>query len=261
MPSFCCSVRISRQHLLAQLRVEIRQRLVHQADLRLGDDRAAERDALLLAARELRRLALEQLAQAEQAGDARQARCVTGPRFLAHLHAEQDVVAHAQVRKQRVRLEHHGDAPLGGRHVRDVALVDQDAPFGRHVEPGDHAQGGRLAAARRAEQHDQLAARRGEGDAVDGPGRAVVLGYGFEAEGAHAQRRSVDAARRPSQRYKSLATGARRASAVTLFFSARRAGGPRARSGRRRATGTASGSARRWPCGTPPPARWSAPCP
>ena len=47
-------------HLLAQLRIEVRQRLVHQADRRLGDDRAAERDALLLAARELRGLALEQ---------------------------------------------------------------------------------------------------------------------------------------------------------------------------------------------------------
>jgi hypothetical protein len=40
-------------HLLAQLRVEVGQRLVHQADLRLRDQGAAERDALLLAAREL----------------------------------------------------------------------------------------------------------------------------------------------------------------------------------------------------------------
>ncbi len=40
-------------HLLAQLRVEVGERLVHQADRRLGDDRAAERHALLLAAGEL----------------------------------------------------------------------------------------------------------------------------------------------------------------------------------------------------------------
>ena len=80
-------------HLLAQLRVEVRERLVHQADLGLGDDRPAERHALLLAAGELRGLALEQLRQAEQLGDARQALRVLGGRLLAHLHAEQDVLA------------------------------------------------------------------------------------------------------------------------------------------------------------------------
>ena len=42
-------------HLDAQERVERRQRLVEQQDLRLGDQRARERDALLLAARQLRR--------------------------------------------------------------------------------------------------------------------------------------------------------------------------------------------------------------
>ena len=62
-----------RAHLLAQLGVEVRQRLVHQADGRLGDDRAAERHALLLAAGELRRLAVEELREAEELGDARQA--------------------------------------------------------------------------------------------------------------------------------------------------------------------------------------------
>src|SRR2546427_333960 len=44
-------------HLLAQLRIEIRQRFVHQAHQRFRDDGAAKRDALLLAARELRWLA------------------------------------------------------------------------------------------------------------------------------------------------------------------------------------------------------------
>ena len=44
-------------HFGAQLRVEVRQRLVHQAHRRLVDDRAAQRHALLLSARQLRRLA------------------------------------------------------------------------------------------------------------------------------------------------------------------------------------------------------------
>ena len=65
-------------HLDAQLRVEVRQRLVHEADLRLGDDGAAERDALLLPARELRGLALEELFQAEDAGGALEALVALG---------------------------------------------------------------------------------------------------------------------------------------------------------------------------------------
>ena len=47
-------------HLHAQLGVEIRQRLVEQEDRRLADDRASDRDALALAAGELRRPPLEQ---------------------------------------------------------------------------------------------------------------------------------------------------------------------------------------------------------
>ena len=39
-----------RAHLDAELRVEVRERLVHQEGLRLADDRAAHRDALPLAA-------------------------------------------------------------------------------------------------------------------------------------------------------------------------------------------------------------------
>ena len=41
-------------HLDAQLRVEIRQRLVEQKHLRLAHDRAAERNALALSSGELR---------------------------------------------------------------------------------------------------------------------------------------------------------------------------------------------------------------
>ena len=50
----------------AQRCVEVRERLVHQERLRLADDRAPERDALALAAGELPRLALEEVAELEQ---------------------------------------------------------------------------------------------------------------------------------------------------------------------------------------------------
>ena len=51
--------------LLAQLGVEVGQRLVHQDHRRVVDQRARDRDALLLAARELVRQALAELPEAE----------------------------------------------------------------------------------------------------------------------------------------------------------------------------------------------------
>ena len=53
-------------HVLAQLFVEGRERLVHQDQLRLEDDRAGERDALLLAAGELVDAALAEACQLHQ---------------------------------------------------------------------------------------------------------------------------------------------------------------------------------------------------
>ena len=53
--------------LHAQLRVEVRQRLVHQEGLRMADDRATHGDALALAARERPRLAVEERLEAEGA--------------------------------------------------------------------------------------------------------------------------------------------------------------------------------------------------
>ena len=50
-------------HLVAQLLVERAERLVHQDDRRAVDEAARERDALLLAAGQLARIALRQMRQ------------------------------------------------------------------------------------------------------------------------------------------------------------------------------------------------------
>jgi hypothetical protein len=57
-------------HLRAQLGVEVGERLVEQEDQRVAHQAAAERHALLLAARELARPALQQLVQAQDLGGA-----------------------------------------------------------------------------------------------------------------------------------------------------------------------------------------------
>src|SRR5438477_479161 len=87
-------------HLAAKLCVEVRRRLVHEAHGLLGDDRAAERHALLLAAGELRGLALEELLEAEERRDASEARGAVG--LAAHAKAEDDVLRDREVREERV---------------------------------------------------------------------------------------------------------------------------------------------------------------
>ena len=63
MPQLALQALQLEAHLLAQLRVEVGQRLVEQQQRRLHHQRAREREALLLAAGELGRLAVGQLVE------------------------------------------------------------------------------------------------------------------------------------------------------------------------------------------------------
>ena len=106
-------------HLHAQEGIERRQRLVEQQHLRVGDQRARQRHALLLAARKLGRqpggVGLH-LRRASACSSARARRVVLVD--AAHLQAEGDVVGAVEMREQRVALEHHRRAarwPAAGR--------------------------------------------------------------------------------------------------------------------------------------------------
>jgi len=61
------------------------------------------------------------------------------------------------VRVQGVVLENHRDVALARRSVVDHATVDRDRARTRRLQPGDHPQQRRLAAAGRPDQHQQLA--------------------------------------------------------------------------------------------------------
>jgi hypothetical protein len=67
---------------------------------------------------------------------------------------------HAQVREQRVVLEHHADAARLGRHMGGVvgqqAAVHAHAAGTHPLQPGHRTQQRGLAAARRADQHADL---------------------------------------------------------------------------------------------------------
>src|SRR5215212_8900369 len=78
--------------LHAQLGVEVGERLVHEEDLRVADERAPERDALLLAARELARPPLEQFIELKRARRAAHALVDLLLRRLAPAEREGEVV-------------------------------------------------------------------------------------------------------------------------------------------------------------------------
>ncbi len=94
-------------------------------------------------------------------------RCDLGLRPLADGQPEGHVVAHRHVLEGRVVLEHEADAPLLGRHPRDVAVAQPDRPLVGRLETRDDPQERRLAAARRTQERRQLAVGDVQGDAVE----------------------------------------------------------------------------------------------
>jgi hypothetical protein len=161
-------------HLDAQLGVQVRQRLVEQEHLRMAHDRAPERDALALTARQLARLAREIILDAEDLGGLLHARRDLSARELPHLQAERHVVVDAHMRIERVVLEHHGDVAVHRRQLVDHPVADQDVARADRLEPGDHAERRRLAAARRADQHDEFLVADLEIDVLHGVHHVAV---------------------------------------------------------------------------------------
>ncbi|MCY1518676.1 hypothetical protein D9M68_533990 [compost metagenome] len=172
-------------HVLAQLGVEVRHRLVEQQHL--GTDRQPPGDghALTLAARQLFRKALAKAAQAHQF------QCLVDPagalrrRHAPHLQPEADIAGHGHVRKQRIALEHHAHAALFRAQRGDIAPVEHDATARGLDKAGDHLQRGGLAAARRAEQRQEFAAPDVQAQVFDGMKAAIGFREVAQCKEAH----------------------------------------------------------------------------
>ena len=107
-----------------------------------GRQRPRQRDALLLAAGELVRRALAACAETDQI---EHLACARAWRRGRQADAEGTLSVHAQVREQRVVLEHHADAaPFQGwggrRRRRQAARHRHDAPVASRSRPGHRAQ-------------------------------------------------------------------------------------------------------------------------
>ena len=175
---------LQRAQLVPQLQphlvVEVRHRLVEQQQVRVDRQRAAERDALALAAGKLRhrpRPEAFELQQLQHVGDAVGDR---GLRPAAHAQTIGDIVGDVHVRPQRIGLEHHRRLARFGRQTRDVLAADPDRARFRTHESGDRAQQRGLAAAGAAEQRDHLAALDAQADVIEHARRAVGDGQRFD---------------------------------------------------------------------------------
>jgi hypothetical protein len=80
--------------------------------LRLANDRAPHRDALALAAGELRGPPVEELRQPEELGDLLDAARHLGLRRSPDLEPVAEVLANAHVRVERIALEDHRDVSV-----------------------------------------------------------------------------------------------------------------------------------------------------
>src|SRR5215472_2013580 len=170
-------------HDLAGLRVERRERLVHEENIRIDRKRAREVDALAHAAGELARMvALEafepdQLQQFERAAAGRRigAACDLRP--------DHRVVEHGAPRQQVVGLEYEAAVTARPRHR---LAVDQDPPRRRRLEAGDDAQKSGLAAAARPDDRNELAGRDRQLDRAQRLERIEPFGEGRDGElGGH----------------------------------------------------------------------------
>ena len=93
-----------------EIRIEIAGRLVGETQRRIVDERARDRDALLLAAREIVRIGVHAVLQAHPLQDLERAASLLRGRHAEDLGHERDVLEHRAARNQLEVLEDEPDA-------------------------------------------------------------------------------------------------------------------------------------------------------
>ena len=149
-------------HLVTQLGVQVGQRLVHQEDLRITHDGAADGDTLTLAARKRLGLTVKVLGNTQDLGSGANLAVDLVLGDLLELKRKRHVLVHRHIGVQSITLEHHGDVAVLGRHVVDALAIDEHIAGGDVLQAGDHAHRRGLTAARRANEDDELLVVNGE---------------------------------------------------------------------------------------------------
>ncbi len=143
-------------HLLAQLEVQRPQRFIQQQYPRMVDQRACNRDPLLLSARKLVDVAAVIPRKVYQL----QHLLYTGfPfifRYLAQLQPKLNIFKYIQMRKQCIALEHRIDIPFMRRQVVDPKSVKKNVTRLGMDKSTDRPEGCGLSTAGRAKQGNEL---------------------------------------------------------------------------------------------------------
>jgi len=127
-------------HLLAQFRIERAERLVEEQQARPVHERARERHALLLPAREFVRIAFHFVFEVHLGERLAHFRLDLVRVLFRHLERKRDVLRDAHVREQRIALEHSVHRALFRGLVGQVLAFEQYAARVGRVESRDHAQ-------------------------------------------------------------------------------------------------------------------------
>ncbi len=144
-------------HVLAQLHVECRKRLVEKQDARLGDEGAGERHALLLAAGKFRTLAVLEMQKLHQRQHLLDSRVDFRFRPALRFQREGHVLADRHVREERIALEHGVHRPLVWRHRGNVLAIEHQRAAARAGKARNQPEQRGLATAGRAEKGEELA--------------------------------------------------------------------------------------------------------
>ena len=150
-------------HLIAQLGIKVRQRLIKQNDAWSHDQRTAKRNALLLAARELVGEPVHLLFEVELCGHI----CNTLVSFLCgqFLLAEPKlkIGTHGQVGEKRIGLEAKCCIARFRRDVGNILAINADTASGRLQKTGDEFEECGLSTSGWSQQCQKLAGFHVEG--------------------------------------------------------------------------------------------------
>ena len=174
-----------RAHLHAQLGIKVGKRFVEQEHIRIAHDGTAHGNTLALAAGKLGRPSFQKGLEAESARRFRDRRIDLRLGLSGDLERKSHILCNRHMRVERIGLEDHGDVALARRQVVDHPVADVDFTARDVLQPGDHAERGRLATAGRADQRDELPVLDLKVDGMNDLQLPVFLDQVFQRDGSH----------------------------------------------------------------------------
>ncbi|MPM96706.1 hypothetical protein SDC9_143871 [bioreactor metagenome] len=153
-------------HLKAQARVQVGKRFVQQQEAGVLHQGSGNRDALLLASRQLLGLAAQHVLHVDKPGHFHSPCLPLCFGNLLDLQGKADIAQHRHVRVKRVVLKYQANAALFGGDVRNILIIKQDLALCNGQDPREHVEHRAFAAARRSQQAYELAILQRDAEVV-----------------------------------------------------------------------------------------------